>query len=37
LAQLYRSLGVGFLAVGSDVGVLVAGLRQLLKTFRDGQ
>jgi 4-hydroxy-2-oxoheptanedioate aldolase len=35
LAQYYQSLGVGFLAVGSDVGVLVAGLNQLLQKFRD--
>jgi 4-hydroxy-2-oxoheptanedioate aldolase len=37
LALQYQSMGVGFLAVGSDVGVLVGGLSQLLKTFRDGQ
>ena len=37
LAQLYQSLGVGFLAVGSDVGILVSGLNQLVQKFRDGQ
>jgi 4-hydroxy-2-oxoheptanedioate aldolase len=36
LALHYQSLGVGFLAVGSDVGVLVSGLNQLLKKFREG-
>jgi 4-hydroxy-2-oxoheptanedioate aldolase len=34
LALQYQSMGVNFLAVGSDVGVLTAGLNQLLKTFR---
>lgn len=34
LALQYQALGVGFLAVGSDVGVLVAGLNQLRAKFR---
>jgi 4-hydroxy-2-oxoheptanedioate aldolase len=34
LASHYQKLGVGFLAVGSDVGVLVAGLNQLRQKFR---
>lgn len=34
LALQYQKMGVGFLAVGSDVGVLVKGLKQLLETFR---
>ncbi len=34
LALQYQALGVGFLAVGSDVGVLVSGLNQLLQKFR---
>lgn len=33
LAAQYRSLDVGFLAVGSDVGVLSAGLRTLRERF----
>ena len=35
LARQYQSLGVSFLAVGSDVGVLTGGLKQLLDYFRD--
>jgi 4-hydroxy-2-oxoheptanedioate aldolase len=35
LARQYQALGVGFLAVGSDVGVLTSGLNQLLLRFRD--
>jgi 4-hydroxy-2-oxoheptanedioate aldolase len=35
LARQYEALGVGFLAVGSDVGVLTSGLNQLLLRFRD--
>jgi len=35
LAQQYQAMGVGFLAVGSDVGVLNMGLNQLLHKFRD--
>ena len=35
LARRYQSMGVGFLAVGSDVGVLVSGLKLLLQKFRD--
>ncbi len=34
LAMGYQRRGVGFLAVGTDVGTLVAGLRSLLHTFR---
>lgn len=33
LCAQYKAMGVGFLAVGSDVGVLVAGLRQLRERF----
>ena len=33
LALQYQAMGVGFLAVGSDVGVLVAGLKQLRERF----
>lgn len=33
LALQYQAMGVGFLAVGSDVGVLVAGLNQLRTRF----
>ena len=33
LAHQYRDMGVNFLAVGSDVGVLVSGLRQLRESF----
>ncbi|TAJ74208.1 MAG: 2-keto-3-deoxy-L-rhamnonate aldolase [Sphingobium sp.] len=34
LARQYQGMGVSFLAVGSDVGVLVSGLRQLRNSFR---
>jgi 4-hydroxy-2-oxoheptanedioate aldolase len=34
LALQYQALGTGFLAVGSDVGVLVAGLNLLRQKFR---
>ena len=34
LAHQYVAMGVGFLAVGSDVGVLTSGLNQLLSIFR---
>jgi 4-hydroxy-2-oxoheptanedioate aldolase len=37
LSRQYQALGVNFLAVGSDVGVLVSGLNQLLERFRGGQ
>jgi 4-hydroxy-2-oxoheptanedioate aldolase len=37
LARRYQSMGVSFLAVGSDVSVLVSGLNQLLHKFRDSQ
>lgn len=33
LAQSYREMGVEFLAIGSDVGVLGGGLRALLQSF----
>ncbi|MGB0904170.1 MAG: 2-keto-3-deoxy-L-rhamnonate aldolase, partial [Mangrovicoccus sp.] len=33
LAKSYAELGVGFLAVGSDVGVLVSGLQDLRAAF----
>lgn len=33
LCAQYKSMGVNFLAVGSDVGVLVAGLKQLRERF----
>lgn len=33
LAKRYQDMGVGFLAVGSDVGVLVAGLKELRGAF----
>jgi len=34
LAERYRAMGVEFLAVGSDVGILSLGLRNLLAGFR---
>jgi len=34
LARQYQDMGVGFLAVGSDVGVLVGALNRLRATFR---
>ncbi len=34
LSAQYQTMGVGFLAVGSDVGVLVAGLKQLRERFQ---
>lgn len=37
LALQYQAMGVGFLAVGSDVSVLVSGLHQLRQKFRSAQ
>ncbi len=34
LSAQYKAMGVNFLAVGSDVGVLVAGLKQLRERFQ---